>query len=778
MALVLTQDYNDVCTSQANSNVQEIVRLASFLPICKQIHGNVYCIRLSAAGFRYTGTGTTVKCDFCDISHDINSIVSDPSDKEYHKALCIIPNEITTADSIENDNKIDFAPQASGFTNIDKQPENICSVNIELQNDTLVMEDTFPKESNTHDFNEGDDEGYADVSEQPTALPIFYFLSAADPVSGITRHNSNSSNSSGYNSDSSLASSELSDYSVESIYFDDSDLFESEYCDSKVKYQSSQVNGRECKKNPGHFAYFPLATLTLEQIPANTRHPDVLKFLNFWGTLTARIVVSTPSNAAYRTGTGFVFDLTGLEHKKLNNIRKFVPFLKKNKSRVYVQTNKHLVKDVEDVGNTVVEFYDRLEKKCSLKVESVLFRKTAGDSSVILICKCPDPSFAQLLYKTRQEMLTLADMLPGRAKECMTKKVFIISHPHGGEKVLSYGDSVKVKFDMNIAEDGKMRLAKLTGQQQAPSDFSRSRKLFLYAADTCQGASGAPVILFKKFQEAGLEETRYKLDVWVHNGIDRSYNLSATVLRICGPEDFLPPPASAQQTHQDSDDEDNPGNQPVTSPVYKVLTHPSYPAYILFNKRLDSFSQWGYHSIHKPHDLATAGFFYAGYADCVRCFQCGLGLKSWKPGDNVYTEHEKHRPTCPFLQAQIRAGFHNSTNTAGDDANIDPVSCEQVSDLTSTKTPTILAPNSTERNSSVLDNELEPNQQGLVSTLLAIENRQLKDQLKCKICNKAQIKDLFLPCGDLYACTDCSRLLTHCPSCSKAILATVTVYLT
>ncbi|CAL1534118.1 unnamed protein product [Lymnaea stagnalis] len=46
----------------------------------------------------------------------------------------------------------------------------------------------------------------------------------------------------------------------------------------------------------------------------------------------------------------------------------------------------------------------------------------------------------------------------------------------------------------------------------------------------------------------------------------------------------------------------------------------------------------------------------------------------------------------------------------------------------------------------------------------------------CKVCCKSPIKDLFLPCGELYACSECSKLLTHCPSCNTQILATVTTY--
>ncbi|XP_076445439.1 uncharacterized protein LOC143283165 isoform X2 [Babylonia areolata] len=49
--------------------------------------------------------------------------------------------------------------------------------------------------------------------------------------------------------------------------------------------------------------------------------------------------------------------------------------------------------------------------------------------------------------------------------------------------------------------------------------------------------------------------------------------------------------------------------------------------------------------------MVSLGFFYAGYADCVRCFYCGVGLKSWAPSDDPLAEHVRWRPDCRFLLA-------------------------------------------------------------------------------------------------------------------------------
>ncbi|KAH9487787.1 Baculoviral IAP repeat-containing protein 3 [Bulinus truncatus] len=50
--------------------------------------------------------------------------------------------------------------------------------------------------------------------------------------------------------------------------------------------------------------------------------------------------------------------------------------------------------------------------------------------------------------------------------------------------------------------------------------------------------------------------------------------------------------------------------------------------------------------------LANAGFYYAGYGDCTRCFCCGGGLEQQKEQNNVWVEHDKWFPSCTYLREQ------------------------------------------------------------------------------------------------------------------------------
>ena len=39
------------------------------------------------------------------------------------------------------------------------------------------------------------------------------------------------------------------------------------------------------------------------------------------------------------------------------------------------------------------------------------------------------------------------------------------------------------------------------------------------------------------------------------------------------------------------------------------------------------------------------------------CFHCGGGLKNWEPTDDVWVEHAKWYPSCPFVLLSKGEGF-------------------------------------------------------------------------------------------------------------------------
>nr|KAG5704040.1 hypothetical protein BaRGS_032129 [Batillaria attramentaria] len=60
-----------------------------------------------------------------------------------------------------------------------------------------------------------------------------------------------------------------------------------------------------------------------------------------------------------------------------------------------------------------------------------------------------------------------------------------------------------------------------------------------------------------------------------------------------------------------------------------------YPMYQDMASRRRSFPHWDDKRAPPLDQMILCGMFYAGYADCVRCFYCGVGLKHWEVTDDV-----------------------------------------------------------------------------------------------------------------------------------------------
>lgn len=75
-----------------------------------------------------------------------------------------------------------------------------------------------------------------------------------------------------------------------------------------------------------------------------------------------------------------------------------------------------------------------------------------------------------------------------------------------------------------------------------------------------------------------------------------------------------------------------------------------YPDYLLFKRRLQSFTAWPPQISQQKTDLANAGFFYSNVSDKVTCFACGVVLCGWRPWDDPWIEHDRHTRSCLYLK--------------------------------------------------------------------------------------------------------------------------------
>ncbi|CAL1534120.1 unnamed protein product [Lymnaea stagnalis] len=838
-----------------------ISRLASFRNIAKDfISTPLSSNRLSESGFRYSGSGSMVTCEECGREVELSSFIRgcdmvDPKDARFHNVGCSYATN-------EHNHDVDDAHTG---TETDSAPHNLIARPVEK---SLTISVTFPSVSSKHEakdfhsplankqalnFASGgtpwdnstfdrsfDGPPYPQTNTnpatvhppvpegtgQPHSAPEDADEASNQIVSGVTNGETSSS-----------ISGEASPAATDAIFFETELVTPEQATTNDVRHEG--LHRTSCEKNPGHHGSYPMNQLTAEQIPSKTRHQDVLTFLQLLSVLTVRIVVNVTSSLHRkvdpscangnepRFGTGFVSlakevtgdsPVGGSGQRKWGAVRQFVKSLVKAKSaEIRLETNRHLVFDDTEAANASAEFFfDRASARGVKVVKgvTVLHSNVIGDNRSILVCRTTDQSFVDQINQTIQQLLVLVQTLPARAKDTMCRKVFIISHPHGKEKVLSYGDSVQVKYAVNPATEKGRQVIKIDRNEPNFSHLCKPMKMLMYSADTCPGSCGGPVIGFKRGPHDANGRTTYLLDIWIHNGVDKTYSLGCSLMKDCTAEELhldssarSPTPTPEDQGDVDSDGEQTSNNEAEASTVFRVLSQPAYPAYIAYQRRLESFALWTFHHIAAPMYLALAGFFYAGYGDCVRCFQCGLGLRSWKVGDNVYDQHQKHRPHCPFLQAQLRAGAPTTdtthqAQTAGTDSVEEGNTVESSgNNEKSSKRVNIKLTDTFNSSSHMIHKQQavvgftlgdQPTNMSIVShttrqsssqeslklKLLEHENTKLQVQLLCKVCFQAPCRDLFLPCGELYACTDCSKLLTHCPSCSRQILATITTYLT
>ena len=252
------------------------------------------------------------------------------------------------------------------------------------------------------------------------------------------------------------------------------------------------------------------------------------------------------------------------------------------------------------------------------------------------------------------------------------------------------------------------------------------------------------------------------------------------------------------------------------------FTEAIFPMFANRIARLNSFVNWNPNHSHKPDDLVKVGFFYAGYADCARCFYCGLGLKFWRPYDDATLEHIKLRPRCTYMKGlkgqayidlvinEVRRESRNAgqqqdddnnsaTNAENDDrfqrsirqqdsarnveqqqniprsthdddatgnANIDQLNSDNVE---------IGAAAAASNDGSFTDDESDT---VVKLRVLGREYDYSKNRLYCMICGEKKNEVVNLPCGHIIFCKECSELKSICTVCEKHISATANIYIT
>uniref|UniRef100_A0A3B3DHY8 E3 ubiquitin-protein ligase XIAP n=1 Tax=Oryzias melastigma TaxID=30732 RepID=A0A3B3DHY8_ORYME len=134
--------------------------------------------------------------------------------------------------------------------------------------------------------------------------------------------------------------------------------------------------------------------------------------------------------------------------------------------------------------------------------------------------------------------------------------------------------------------------------------------------------------------------------------------------------------------------------------------------------------------------LAQAGFYSKGEGDKVLCFKCGGGLTDWDSEDDPWEEHAKYYPGCSFLLSEKGQEFVNKIQLQG------PKHTKEVT----------------------VENPLE-------------ELEKLRREKRCKICLDKSVGIVFIPCGHLASCKECSDKLDQCPICCATIAQKIQTFI-
>ncbi|XP_071394537.1 E3 ubiquitin-protein ligase XIAP [Centroberyx affinis] len=225
-----------------------------------------------------------------------------------------------------------------------------------------------------------------------------------------------------------------------------------------------------------------------------------------------------------------------------------------------------------------------------------------------------------------------------------------------------------------------------------------------------------------------------------------------------------------------------------------------------FEERLNSFA-----GVQHPIDherLARAGFYSAGAGDRVLCFRCGGGVKSWQPEEDPWEEHAKHYPGCSFLLAEKGQEFvsniqlQDPRRNSATPSHQNGFSGHQNDVLHSAMAqraigmglePAVVEKTILEKISrtgsgySSLEALLQDclNQTPDSDAAMTEEKdedpleklRKLQREKQCKVCMDRDICIVFIPCGHLVTCKECSESLSKCPICCGAITQKIKTYI-
>ncbi|KAH9525608.1 hypothetical protein Btru_001809 [Bulinus truncatus] len=307
-----------------------------------------------------------------------------------------------------------------------------------------------------------------------------------------------------------------------------------------------------------------------------------------------------------------------------------------------------------------------------------------------------------------------------------------------------------------------------------------------------------------------------------HDSVDSHHSVSQS----CNQSNNSSESMSNKQNQQTEQNNVRKDQKPPTYAELGIVTErPKRTQFAIRQDRLKSFDNWPRDHHIQVDDLVKAGFYYAGFGDCARCFNCGGGLRNWDVEDDVYVEHSRWFPKCGYIRQlmgqifidevqelmktekvisrklvmeKIKAAsssFPDTENELSQDAAVRAlidqgydkvnilqaanslkehkknISADDIIDQLAHKNITISQPSINRCPTELIESG------GQNLDLIKRENVDLRQQKMCKICMDKEVAIVFLPCGHFASCVDCCQPLKTCPVCRSVIKGTVRAFL-
>ena len=292
-------------------------------------------------------------------------------------------------------------------------------------------------------------------------------------------------------------------------------------CDVWAEGHEGSRNWKACTKNVGHLGFTPASEFTPDLLPLPyNQSPDAIELVRLQIQLTVRLRVLYTSTArpdGYsfskfkgrwipHTGSGIVFEATyhyppdspgatGYEFCPCQVCKDGAP-KKRQKLEwwtIGVRTAKHVCYDKEEINSTIADLY--LDQPGQMSSKTRLYGTHTGNTHI-------DGDTARIYFATHDEavgqslrlaskhfdLLSCKLLMQVRDPERFPLYVVICSHPHGCSKQITIGPRTG-RLVVNHKVDGA----------QPDEEWTE----YTYTTPTCEGSSGAPVVLLGRDKISG-----------------------------------------------------------------------------------------------------------------------------------------------------------------------------------------------------------------------------------------------------------------------------------